>query len=286
MRTTFSADGPWARCLGALLLIASALVCAAQDQGAVDSVVQEIVAGAADTTQVLEPEYTTLDTMLPAQEVRTFDEAALDALRSDPRYQYEREVSQAPNAWDRFWEMVRDWINDLLKRLEDATGLKFVAWFWDYIWFVVFLIALVIVFITLRRRMFSKVFARAAANAGSVRTLHEDITADDLPEQLSAAERTGEWRRALRLHYLLVLRHLVDESRITWKPHYTDRDYHAQLKDAPERERFARLSFIFKWVWYGEAQVDRAQYERLIRGFVDFRSERAAPEHRLVAEGT
>ncbi|MEO8066613.1 MAG: DUF4129 domain-containing protein [Flavobacteriales bacterium] len=277
MRATFGADGSCARGLGTLLLITSALVCRGQNQGAVDSMVQEMVAaGGADSMQVPEPEYVTLDTMLPEQEVRAFDEAALDALRADPRYQYEREVSQAPNAWDRFWEMVRDWISDLLKRLEDATGLKFVSWFWDYIWFAVFVVALVIALIVFRRRMLSKVFARAAAGTGSVRTLDEDITADDLPEQLAGAERAGEWRRALRLHYLLVLRHLVDEDHITWKPQYTDRDYQTQLTDALERERFARLSFIFKWVWYGEAQVERAQYERLVQGFIDFRSKRAA----------
>ena len=249
----------------------------AQNQHAVDSIVQEIVENAfTDEEVVAEEAYVMLDTMLPPQEARTFDDAALKALRSDDRYQYEREVSQAPNAWDRFWEMVRDWINDLLKQLEDATGLKLIAWFWDYIWFVVFAIALVIVLMVLRRRMFSKVFARSVANAGNVRTLDEDITADDLPEQLAEAERLGEWRRALRLHYLLVLRKLVEEGRIAWKPQHTDRDYQAQLKDDDERSRFGRLSFIFKWVWYGEATVDRAQYERLSASFVDFRSKRAA----------
>lgn len=249
----------------------------AQDQATVDSAVMEIVGDTfPDAEEVAEEAYVVLDTMLPEQEARTFDDSALEALRNNPKYQYEREVSQAPSAWDRFWAMVGDWIKDLLQRLEDATGLKFVSWFWDYIWFAVFAVALIIVLIFLRRRMFSKVFARSAANIGTVRTLDEDLTADDLPEQLATAEHQGEWRRALRLHYLLVLRQLVDEGRIVWKPQHTDRDYQAQLKDEDERMRFGRLSFIFKWVWYGEAQVDRAQYERLSAGFADFRSKRAA----------
>ena len=249
----------------------------AQNQYAVDSMVHEIVANASTADEdVAEEAYVLLDTMLPPLQARAFDDAALAALRNDERYQYEREVSQAPNAWDRFWEMVGDWINGLLKHLEDATGLKLIAWFWDYIWFVLFAIALVIVLIVLRRRMFSKVFARSVSTTVSVRTLDEDITADDLPEQLAEAERLGEWRRALRLHYLLVLRKLVDEGRIAWKPQHTDRDYQAQLKDDDERSRFGRLSFIFKWVWYGEAEVDRAQYEDLSAGFLDFRSKRAA----------
>ena len=226
--------------------------------------------------EVKDEAFAVLDTMLPPQDARAFDESALEALRNNPKYQYEREVSEAPSAWDRFWKMVGNWIRDLLEGLENVTGLKFMSWFWDYIWFAVFAVALVIVLVVLRRRMFSKVFARSVANAGSVRTLEEDITADDLPEQLADAELKSEWRRALRLQYLLVLRQLVDEERISWKPQHTDRDYQAQLKDEGERVRFGRLSFIFKWVWYGEADLDRSQYESLSAGFVDFRSKQAA----------
>ena len=86
----------------------------------------------------------------------------------------------------------------------------------------------------------------------------------------------GDAQSDLRLQYLLVLRYLVDEGRISWKPQHTDRDYQAQLKDEDERLRFGRLSFIFKWVWYGEAMLDRGQYERLSVAFIDFRSRRAA----------
>ena len=263
--------------LGALsIILLLALTCHAQPQQAIDSMVQAMVDQDVADEGAIETAYLTLDTILPQQEARNFDEAALAILRSDPRYQYEREVSQAPSAWDRFWDMVGDWIDAILKRLEDMTGLRLVSWFWDYIWFIVFAVALLIAVIALRGRVFSKVFARTAGEAGAVRTLEEDITADDLPEQLAEAERTGEWRKALRLQYLLVLRYLVDEGRISWKPQHTDRDYQAQLEDEDERLRFGRLSFIFKWVWYGEAMLDRGQYERLSVAFIDFRSRRAA----------
>ncbi len=257
----------------ALLL---ALGCCAQPQQAIDSMVHAMVDQDVADEGAIEPAYLTLDTMLPQQEARNFDEAALGILRNDPRYQYEREVSQAPSAWDRFWDMVGAWIESILKRLEEMTGLHLASWFWSNIWLVIFIVALVIAVIALRGRVFSKVFARNALEAGVVRTLEEDITADDLPEQLAEAERMGEWRKALRLQYLLVLRNLVDEGRITWRPQHTDRDFQAQLKDEEERSRFGRLSFTFKWVWYGEAPLDRAQYEQLSTAFIDFRSNRAA----------
>lgn len=276
MNAVVIGQGSSSRLLVLNIILLLALTCRAQTQQAVDSIVQAMVDQELVEEETAEPAYVRLDTMLPEQQAHNFSEAELEALRSDPRYQYEREVSQAPSAWDRFWDMVGDWIDAILKRLEDMTGLRLVSWFWEYIWFIVFAVALVIAVIALRGRVFSRVFARTAAEAGAVRTLEEDITADDLPDQLADAERMGEWRKALRLQYLLVLRYLVDEGRISWKPQHTDRDYQAQLKDEDERLRFGRLSFIFKWVWYGEATLDRGQYERLSVAFMDFRSKRAA----------
>jgi hypothetical protein len=276
MNAVVIGQGSSSRLLVLSIILLLALTCRAQTQQAVDSIVQAMVVQELVEEETPEPAYVRLDTMLPEQQAHNFSEAELEALRNDQRYQYEREVSQAPSAWDRFWDMVGDRIDAILKRLEDMTGLRLVEWFWEYIWFIVFAVALVIAVIALRGRVFSKVFARTAAEAGAVRTLEEDITADDLPDQLADAERMGEWRKALRLQYLLVLRYLVDEGRISWKPQHTDRDYQAQLKDEDERLRFGRLSFIFKWVWYGEATLDRGQYERLSVAFMDFRSKRAA----------
>lgn len=257
-------------------MVSLAVPCSAQ-QDAVDSLVNDILSKReAVVSDTVASEWIGIDTLVPEHGTMLFNDAELDALRAQERYQYERDVREAPNWWDRFWEWVKDWFNGLFRWLKDATGWDIEWWFWDNIWLLVCGAALVLVLWFLRRRMFSAVFGRAPAEAGSVRTLDEDITADDLPQQLMAAEQDGEWRRALRLQYLLVLRHLVDTGAIEWKPERTDRDYQDQLRDDEQRQRFARLSFIFKWVWYGEASLDRAQYERLSAGFLDFRNRRAA----------
>lgn len=246
-------------------------------QGTVDSLVNDILLARDTVLPDASPsEWAGIDTLLPEHETMMFEDAELDALRAQERYQYERDVREAPDLWDRFWEWVKDWFSGLFRWLRDATGWDIEWWFWDNIWLLVCGAALVLVLWFLRRRMFSAVFGKAPAQAGSVRTLEEDITADDLPQQLLAAEQAGEWRRAVRLHYLLVLRHLVDTGAIEWKPDRTDRDYQEQLRDDDQRQRFGRLSFIFKWVWYGEASLSRAQYERLSAGFLDFRNRRAA----------
>ena len=73
----------------------------------------------------------------------------------------------------------------------------------------------------------------------------------------------------------------LDEGRITWQPRSTDADYLAQLKEPALRATFSELSFIFKWVWYGDAPMDVERYQRLKPAFeAAHRPAPAAPAQR------
>ncbi len=89
----------------------------------------------------------------------------------------------------------------------------------------------------------------------------------DLDKLLRDAEKGSNWRLALRYQWLKVLRRLVDEGRIKWQPRFTDADYLAQLKDPAWRVTFSEMSFLFKWVWYGDAPMDAQRYERMKPAF-------------------
>ena len=71
----------------------------------------------------------------------------------------------------------------------------------------------------------------------------------------------------MRYQWLKVLRKLVDEGRIKWQPRFTDADYLAQLKEPSLRVTFSELSFLFKWVWYGDAPMDAQRYHRMKPAF-------------------
>jgi hypothetical protein len=208
------------------------------------------------------PAQDTLTSIAPV-ELRHFDPDRLEAYRSDPTYDYDRE--RAPAA--TWWELFKLWLRE---KIMDLLGTRAGAWVLDKIAWLIMAAALIIVLWNLRRGWMQRAFTGAPARVAQAGSLNEGSDAEDLDALIHEAEQRGEWRRALRLHYLAVLRHLSRTGLIQPAPGRTDREHLQRIADAGVRSEFARLSFTFKWVWYGEAAVGRAQYEALRMPFQRF----------------
>ena len=192
---------------------------------------------------------------------RAFDEQALDELRKDPAYQYDRAVQHDPTLWERIKEWLRRWLEGLL----GSTPGRLVSDNLAYLWM---LLALGLAIWLLSKGPLRSVFHGAPRSLGDVTAVSEDVREMDLPALIAEAERQGDLRRALRLHYLLVLRLLVDRGVLHWAPEHTDRDYLAQIDDPGLRRRFARAARTFQWTWYGHAAVRPEQYDALREPFL------------------
>ena len=197
-----------------------------------------------------------------AVQLRSFDEAALDAYRADPAYDYERIAARPPTPWERF----KEW---LFRRIGDLLGSGVGRFVSRNIFYLIVAAGLLLAIWVLRKGGLQRVFGGDLPVRGRVSALEEDIRELDLEAQLREAEDSGDLRRAIRVHYLLVLRGLVDRGLLHWSPDHTDRDYLAQLKDPGLQERFARAARIFQWVWYGHAEVGPERYAALRRPFTD-----------------
>ncbi|MBP8823251.1 MAG: DUF4129 domain-containing protein [Flavobacteriales bacterium] len=192
-----------------------------------------------------------------------FNAAEITRLQADPEYDYDRSLHVENLWWDRLLKWVRQQLDDLF----GTKGGRWVASHWH--WAIVAAAMLLLLFY-LRKRLFHGAFTVDADKPRQVLEIHEDLAVVDLDQLLATAEREGNWRLALRYHYLKVLRRLMDEGRIRLKPESTDGDYLRQLKDPAQRSTFAELSFLFKWAWYGDAPLDEARYRSLAPAFTLF----------------
>jgi hypothetical protein len=222
----------------------------------------------------LDTTVTAVDTVTIARtpaipELRSFSDSAIAAYRADPAYAYERSFQEVPSWWDQFKEWLGRWIDRWL----GTAPAEFVL---DNIWLIILILALALVLMVFRRRIFTSAFRGKVQRSAGVSALHEEMQADDLDERIATAERNEEWRRALRLHYLRALRTLVETGHITPRPEATDHDYLQQVTDPGLRRQFDRLAFTFQWVWYGEADLDRSRYGSLVADFRTFNPARAA----------
>lgn len=90
--------------------------------------------------------------------------------------------------------------------------------------------------------------------------LHENIHEINFPESIAKFEREKDYRSAVRYQFLFILKKLSDRKQINWNPEKTNKDYAAELKDGLLKNEFARLSYIFDYVWYGEFSIDEQSY--------------------------
>lgn len=191
---------------------------------------------------------------------RHFDEAALAEYLKDPDLDYDRVLHHDNLWWDRFMRWLGRKLRDILG--SDTGDAVFGNLHW-----ILLGIAVVIVLWFMRRHLFAGVFGLGPKQARLVTEMPENIEELDLDKLLRDAEKDADWRMALRFQWLKVLRKLVDEGRIKWQPRFTDADYLAQLKEPGLRTTFSELSFLFKWVWYGDAPMDAERYRRMKPAF-------------------
>ena len=240
---------------------------------AMDSTTVELDSGTWDIQEPGEVEYTEVeetglayedwkhvadDTV--AIERRRFQEAELDKYLEDPDLDYDRSLHHENLWWDRFMRWLQ---RQLFKLFGNRVGGAVLG---NLHWIILGLSVLLILWF-FRRHLLEGVFGMGAKPVRQVTEMPENIEELDLDKLLRDAENGTEWRMALRYQWLKVLRKLVDEGRIKWQPRFTDADYLSQLKEPALRVTFSELSFLFKWVWYGDAPMDAERYRHLKPAF-------------------
>lgn len=88
----------------------------------------------------------------------------------------------------------------------------------------------------------------------------EDIQTVDIQTPLQDAIADQNWRLAVRLCYLDLLKHLNQEGAITWRKAKTNHDYLNELTGDPKRSHFKHFLNGYELVWYGERTLDEDQY--------------------------
>lgn len=93
--------------------------------------------------------------------------------------------------------------------------------------------------------------------------IHE-IDFDTRIEQLIAK---GDYRQVIRMLYLQTLKHLTDKGHIKWDIDKTNQDYLREMQNKPHEHDFRYLTTVFEYVWYGEMQLERLQFDQIRKQF-------------------
>lgn len=110
-------------------------------------------------------------------------------------------------------------------------------------------------------------------------SLKEEEKEDDIPEDIFSIQykqaiqkalQNKNYRLAIRLQYLQLLKVMADKKIINYRPDRTNFDYLLQLRATDYYKDFFSVTRNYEYSWYGLFDISEQQYQKMEQGFDDF----------------
>tara|TARA_Y100000589_G_scaffold132495_1_gene126407 strand:+ start:73784 stop:74449 length:666 start_codon:yes stop_codon:yes gene_type:complete len=143
--------------------------------------------------------------------------------------------------------------------LEDLFGKAHVDTAWTYIEIILVLFLVYFVLTRIFKFGLFNIFSKKnkkTANQVILNDWQEDIHAINFDDKINQALKDQNYREAIRLRFLKVLKLLTDNDYIHWSIEKTNRDYLNEMSNKQLKEPFEKTVLIFDYVWYGEFDIE------------------------------
>ncbi|MEM7105571.1 MAG: DUF4129 domain-containing protein [Bacteroidota bacterium] len=97
----------------------------------------------------------------------------------------------------------------------------------------------------------------------SIEDVEENLHESDLERFLRESLEQKNFRQAIRMYYLMIIKELSQLRWINWKKEKTNFDYLREMREKSVFPSFRNVTRIFDKVWYGETEVNEPDYNRL-----------------------
>ncbi len=114
------------------------------------------------------------------------------------------------------------------------------------------------------------------SNVDDPGVITEDIFQIDYDREIRQAVGNNQFRPAVRLMYLRLLKQLADRGLISYHKDQTNADYLQQLSRGPYYKDFFRLTREYEYSWYGLFEIDRDTFGVIQRDFDSFTAKMTA----------
>lgn len=172
-----------------------------------------------------------------------------------------------------FW-----YANETFKKKEKKkkkVGFTAHPFFQTVLWFIIiggFVTFLILYLYNSNAALFRK--SRSIADEEINGAEASDIFAINYQKEIDKAVDMSNYRLAVRLMFLRLLRNLSDRNIIHYKQDSTNLDYMIQLRSTKLYHDFFRLTRNYEYSWYGQFDIDKEKYSIIKSEFDNF-------EHKL-----
>ncbi len=178
---------------------------------------------------------------------------------------------------DAFWYADKEFTDEekppMQKRLKnDYVPLAQRRWFQTVLWMVIiggFAAALIGFLAGSQVGLFRKKNPKVK-NADDGELITENIFAIDYQKEIDKAAQTGNYRLAIRLMYLRLLKNMTERNVIHYKQDKTNFDYLLQLQPTNYYNGFLRVTRNYEYAWYGLFEIKEDAYHFIKKDFEQF----------------
>lgn len=245
------------------LLLGSTIALSAQEQPG-DSLTEAFVA--AETETVLDTAAAVYEPVVHVYKDRSFDSGFKDKYKT-PEFTYETRTA-AKTAWDRFWEAIRNFFDELFSFGDRTTSTGGFNIFMRILAFLVIGLVIYMIVRVIINKEGMWIFGRSRKSISVQDISEEDIHQMDFRQLTEDTKRTGDYRLAVRYYYLWLLKKLSAREIIDWHWDKTNSDYLYEIKNDMLKKDFEYLSYLYDYSWYGEFSLDEAAFAKAEKAFL------------------
>jgi len=153
--------------------------------------------------------------------------------------------------------------------LENAQNDSFMPVGLGYVLLIIFVLALIalIFFMFINSE-------RKGKKVGEAIELEEinptEIPLSELEKLLKEAIDKGDYRGAVRIYFIFIIRDLSDKEWIQWEKEKTNFHYLREMAGKTEFDDFNRSVSYFEIIWYGKREIDAGKFEEIKPNFTTF----------------
>ena len=97
-----------------------------------------------------------------------------------------------------------------------------------------------------------------------------EIPLTELQKLLQEAVAKGDYRGAVRIYFIFIVRDLTQKGHIQWEKEKTNFHYLREMSGKNEYDDFNRSVSYFEIIWYGKREIDASKFEQVKPNFTLF----------------
>lgn len=133
----------------------------------------------------------------------------------------------------------------------------------DYKYLIYFLVLVLVGFLFVRVFNSFKInsdLSEKVVTIDSMEEIEDNIHEVNLEDLLKEALLVKNYRIALRLNFLIIIKLLSQSNKITWAKEKTNWEYYTELQDKLLADQFKEIILSFETFWYGEHPLNEYRY--------------------------